>query len=129
MDVIEDVKRRLLVKVNLTLIAVSFSVFLGLLQVPTKDFDKELLRTLYCTSIIFPFNIYFGFILQQYEGKQISKLLYNIFKWCTLFTIMVASGGLVSLISHFSETASVAFTISGLVAIFLLVIFLDYKKS
>jgi hypothetical protein len=126
MEAYELKLRTLMVKINIGLMAISFSFFLALLQVSALDI--HLTRVLYSCCIIFPLSSIFGYLLQTLDGES-GKKLFQILRICTFITTCLAGGSLVELVGHFSQTASVILTITTIFSMLLFVVGLDYRSK
>jgi len=93
--------QKMLIRVNIGLMGVSFAFLLALLQVQTLD--THLLSALMICSVIFPFGFCFGFILQIKEKHPLGKTMFRVLIVETLLLVNATVWGLWDFIDHFSE--------------------------
>lgn len=115
--------RKTLVRINVALLAISFSFFLALLQV--SELDQDLTNALICNTFLFPSSFMFGLVIQTQDGLPINKILFWMLKIFTLINIAVAGWGLMELIDHFSTIASEFFTTSFVLVMLIYIIGTD----
>jgi len=131
MDNQNDFATNMDMKVNLGLMAVSFTVVISLLQV--EKLDTDLLIALGCFSLILPINICFGFLYQMiaeslpndYRGFFFSEKTLNIL---TYVALGIAFFGFLKLLDHYSIVGTFAFIV-GFMIVFIIIFFSKRKAD
>lgn len=122
-------QRKFYIRINLGLVTASFALFLGYLQV--QDWNLNLYIGLVCFCLIFPINIYFGFISQLIDNLFPQKVILESLSTrtiliVTIITLLIAAFGLLEILFQFLNLAILAFIV-GFIAVFIL--FLLFAKK